>query len=259
MSDDNSKSLDLFGIKEFGESIKIATEKMFEGASALLSRICLPAAEEFGLLLKDRVQFWRARNLANITAKSEKIRPDIYQNQLKAHPRIVMEVIEKGSWADTDELQHMWAGLLASACTPDGKDDSNLLFINFLNQLSYAQVKLLSYTCRECKKFKDNIGLIYTSDFNLSFENLVQITGVNDIHRLDRELDHLRSIELISGGFDINSGSNNVDVTPTPLGLQLYVRCQGYLGSPLEYFHSEIKEKEAPSIKEIVSRNISLT
>jgi hypothetical protein len=256
MGDDNSKSLDLLGIKEFGESIKIATEKTFDGVGALLSRICLPVAEEFGLLIKDRVQFWRARNLASITAELEKIRPDIYQGQLKAHPRVVMEILEKGSWAETDELQHMWAGILASACTPDGKDDSNLLFINCLNQLTGVQVKLLNYICQESVKFKDNtLGLVYANEINLSFENLVQITGVNDIYRLDRELDNLRSLELIPGGFIINSGSNNVEVTPSPLALQLYVRCQGYLGSPLEYFHSEIKEMEAPSIKEIVSQN----
>ena len=43
------KSLDILGIKPIGNAIESVTTGMVAGASAFLSRICLPAAEEFGL------------------------------------------------------------------------------------------------------------------------------------------------------------------------------------------------------------------
>ena len=49
-------------------------------------------------------------------------------------------------------------------------------------------------------------------------------------------MDHLRGQELIIGGFNANSNSENANITPTALALQLYVRCQGYIGSPCDYF-----------------------
>jgi hypothetical protein len=49
-----NKSLDILGIKPIGNAIESLTDGFVSGASAFLSRICLPAAEEFGLLLRDR-------------------------------------------------------------------------------------------------------------------------------------------------------------------------------------------------------------
>jgi hypothetical protein len=47
----------------------------------------------------------------------------------QAHPRVLHEIIENASWVDDEEVQAMWAGLLASSCTEDGKDDKNLIYI----------------------------------------------------------------------------------------------------------------------------------
>lgn len=49
MSEDN-KSLDVLGVKPIADSVNTVTKGTVDGASAFLSRICLPAAEEFGLL-----------------------------------------------------------------------------------------------------------------------------------------------------------------------------------------------------------------
>ena len=68
---DDSKSLDLLGAKPVGDAVKIATEGMFKGAGEFLGRICLPAAEEFGLLLRDRVSHWRASHAARIAERAE--------------------------------------------------------------------------------------------------------------------------------------------------------------------------------------------
>jgi hypothetical protein len=51
------------GLKPFGEATKILAQGTVDGASAFLSRICLPAAEEFGIVLKDQVRHWRNQNV----------------------------------------------------------------------------------------------------------------------------------------------------------------------------------------------------
>lgn len=70
MSNEPKKG-DIFGLRPFGEATKIVAKGTMEGMGAFLGRICLPAAEEFGLLLRDKVGQWRAKNAACVTAKAE--------------------------------------------------------------------------------------------------------------------------------------------------------------------------------------------
>ena len=246
MNSEPSKSLDILGVKPVGDAIKTATDSVFSGASAFLSRICLPAAEEFGLLLKDRVSHWRAQNAAKITEHAESMLQGSAALNVRANPRLVFEVIEKGSWTDDDVFQKAWAGILASSCSSDGADDSNIIFSVLLSQLTSIQIRILNHAVNACSKWKSKSGFPFAEGIRLTVDELEAITGVSDVHRLDRELDHLRSLQLISpdimgdgSGFDPNTAIATVKVTA--LALHLYVRGQGYVGSPVEYFGLSLK------------------
>lgn len=230
-----NQSLDVLGIKPVGEAVSTLVKGTVDAAAAFLGRICLPAAEEFGLLLRDRVGHWRTQNLVKIAEKTErKLADNPNAAQVHAHPRIVHSTLENGSWADTDELQEMWAGLLASACTIDGKDESNLMFVNLLSQLTSTQVKVLNYGCESSEKRVSKKGELRARDLYVRLKDLQVLTGEEDYHRLDRELDHMRALGLIDGGFFRDS--DTAGIKPTPLGLHLYVKCQGSPQSPVEYF-----------------------
>jgi hypothetical protein len=244
MSED--KSLDVLGMKPIADSVNAVTQGSIDGASAFLSRICLPAAEEFGLLLKDKVSGWRAENAIKITNKAQKmLEKQKNISTVGAHPRIIFSTIENGSWAEDDFMQSFWAGLLASSCTLDGKDESNLIFITVLSQLTSNQVRLINHICETAKIYKSPAGWIGAEGLEIDADDLKSITIINDIHQLDRELDHLRNLGLIRGGF--HPHSTKADVTPSAFCLQLYVRAQGYVGSPLDYFG--ITEEENNSQK----------
>lgn len=243
------KSLDVLGIKPVGEAINTVVKGTVDGASAFLSRICLPAAEEFGLLLRDKVSQWRTRNLIRLAEKAEKKLNANKAEDVHGHPRLVSAILEHGSWTENDEVQEMWAGLLASSCTKDGDDDSNLIFINLLSQLSTLQVKVLNYTCRKAEKRVTKHGLIYSEELRIRAQELIEVTEINDLQRLDRELDHLKSLDLIKGGFQLEynvAGARYADpatgglptgaIKPLALGLSLFVRAQGTLTSPAEFF-----------------------
>ena len=240
MSDQQPKSLDIIGIKPVADSCRIVTQGTVDGAAAFLRRICLPAAEEFGLLLKDKVSAWRAANAIVIAQKAEQILKNQGRTGVHAHPRLVHEAVEKGSWHEDDLLQGYWAGLLASSCSDTGDDDSNILFMSILDRLSRSQGQLIYHICTVSKKALSSAGWIgVTEALSLTIEQLTIVTGVSDVHRLDRELDHLRSMELIGGDFGTGGfrpESLDADVTPKPLTLHLFVRCQGFVGSPAEYW-----------------------
>jgi len=270
MSEKTPQSLDILGIKPVGEAVNTLVKGAVDGASAFLSRICLPASEEFGLLLRDKVSHWRAKNLVKVAEKAErKLNATPNAKECHAHPRIASLVLEHGSWVDTDEIQEMWAGLLASSCTRDGNDDSNLIFINLLSQLTTLQVRILNYLCEKAeKRVSPVMGFVYAEDMIISPQELAKITGTNDLNRLDRELDHLNALDLIRGGFPLLKNEEDEEelvdnesqrykhlyteeerkvlipdfnvsfatTAPSPLGINLYVRAQGSLLSPAEFF-----------------------
>lgn len=236
MIESNSKSLDILGVKPVADAVSHVTKATVDGASSFLSRICLPAAEELGLLLQDKVRAWRAKNAVCVVAEAqERFDKFIPKQNNHAHPRLVATVIEEGSWADDKTLQEMWGGLLASSCSADGRDDSNLIFVGLLKQLTGLQIRVLNHACQASVKVVDNNGLIaIKTHLILDISAIIEIAGTDDIHRIDQELDHLRGIGLIIQGF--TPGTSNVDLTPSSLALNLYVRCQGYRGSAVDFF-----------------------
>jgi hypothetical protein len=113
--------------------------------------------------------------------------------------------------------------------------------------LTRMQAKILKYACEHSEKVFWPNGLM-TSDFlKATKEELFELTGEKDIQRLDRELDHLCALKLLDGGFHPMGMDLNAGLTPTALALQMYVRCQGERGSPVEYFRLESIPSERPA------------
>ena len=235
---DTNKSLDVLGLKPVADAVSTVTTATTAGVSAFLSRICLPAAEEFGLLLRDKVSTWRANNAVAIAEKAEALFEALPNaGGRHAHPRIVGAVLDHGSWADEDDVRGMWAGLLASACTESGRSQENLIYVNLLAQLTTSQARILGFACAEATKIKSETGLLTAQMFTPTIEKITAVCGTTDIHALDLELDHLREIGLLDSRSGLSPQTSTPSrVTPSAIALQLYVRCQGYIGSPTEYF-----------------------
>ena len=236
MSDE--KALDLLGIKGLSDSVKIATQGLLDGAAAFLSRVCLPAAEEFGLALRERVSAWRAGNTARMLSGANVIYHSNNPNPAdQLSPRLAYIAIEEASWIDDEEIQNMWSGLLASSTSLHGHSDENLLFMNLLKQLSSLEVKMLRFAVEKApKSVLTPHGLVVSQEVIVSVDKLPELFSIQDVQRLDRELDHLRELGLIEGGIVLDS-SNTANLTPTPLAMHLYVRSQGSRLSPMTYWN----------------------
>ena len=261
---DEDKSLDVLGIKPIADSVNTLTKGTVDGTAALLSRICLPAAEEIGFYLRDKVKDYRKNNILKITQEAEAILANYSGQTMHAHPRLVAEIMEHGSWSDDDAVQKKWSGLLISSCDDTGKDDSNLIFIDLLRQLSHAEVKILDYACQNSNKIVVDVNVLSCNQFSISGNKISEISGVNDVHRIHRELAHLRTLGLLIDGeiherhdqvtaaqegndHEKFTRKNNpkfinytfVNVTPSDLAFHLYTRSKGFTGSPIEYFFGE--------------------
>lgn len=254
MDNKQNTSKDILGIAPYGEALKIAVEKGFNGAEAILSKVCLPVAEEFGLMFRDHVRYWRLNNIIRIITKSEKKIEFVNgQLELTAHPRVTKEIIENGSWCDDDEIQDMWAGILASSCTVSVGDDSNLIFVNVLKQLTKNQVKILNYICKNCKIRVDKNGLLYAEHIEISYEEICTILGSINLHQIDAELDFLRSHELLmnddalgehGAGFVFGQDKIIAHLEPSPFAINLFIKGQGFKGEPKDYFGVKYDEPE---------------
>ena len=157
--------------------------------------------------------------------------------------------MEGCSEVDNEELQDLWAGLFASSCTPDGKDDSNMNFVDLLRRMSSVEAKIIDYACSNSKKYIYPNKLIIADRLFVPFNALASIAGTDDIYRLDSELDHMRSIELLNqgdalegtgGGFTVSDTTPEANITPSALALNLYFKTHSTGKSPKEFWGDKL-------------------
>ncbi|MBN3848516.1 DUF4393 domain-containing protein [Paraburkholderia sp. Ac-20342] len=238
-----AEDLDPLGTKALSEAAKTVVEKTTTGIGAFLGKVCMPAAEEFGLLLQDKVKSWRATNASAVVEKARAlIEQDNGTDGAHVHPRIAGKIIDKSSWVDADNLQDMWAGLFASSCTPNGTDDSNLTFINLLDQLTSSEAKLVEFVCRGIRICTSEHRLVLADTSKaIPLDGLRKVTGIDSASELDIAIDHLHGMGLLAlgSGFDISGNPAVANLTPSALCLNLFARTQGFTGDPYEFYEKE--------------------
>lgn len=168
-----------------------------KAAVNFLGRICNPAADEIGLLLQDKVKAYRNRNFANIATKAEEKVKENSSFNPEVNPRILYSIYENGSWSDSETLQNMWAGLLASSCF-DGASDQNMLYVDILSKISVPEARLFSYVAEKVEwAINEDTAL---PESNYFFPNTYEIRdacGVSDLDKLDEAMTHLSALGLI--------------------------------------------------------------
>lgn len=232
---------DIFGIKGITNSI----EHMSKSATAFLGRICNPAAEELGEMFRDEVKHWRSIRMIQLASKTEAMvqhRQD--SAELKVSPRIAHKIFEEGSWTDDELIQDMWAGLLASSCTPTGQDESGLMFIRILEVLSPIQARILNFSFDSVKRKKDAQYGWELESLSIRLEELYKICNASDRTIFDRELQYLYQNDLLAREVIIVGPphrspvhmSGIVDITPTWLTLDLVLKSRGIVFSIEDYW-----------------------
>ncbi len=219
-------------------------------AVAFLTQISLPAVAEIKLLLRERLSNLRLESAVEIALKAERLlelRPDAAK--LRAHPGLVVRILEDGSGADEDWRQQLWAGLLATSCTLDGNDESNLVFVELLSQLTSTHVRVFIAACGKAARAASGLGRRPAKLPCATVEEIKQAVGTGDILRIRRDLDHLADLGLLEKGVQqtFYSPAEDGRIVPTNLGLQFFTRCHVHRGSPETVYVAFSPNHSAPA------------
>lgn len=124
-----------------------AIEAAAQTARHYLDPILLQPLGELGLLIKDKISYWRFKNQIDTVLKAREFlkKKGIQPEAIKANllPETIVPLIEAAGESSDDTLSDMFAGLLASAINPDTQDTVHPAYSKVLNQLSPADAAIL--------------------------------------------------------------------------------------------------------------------
>jgi hypothetical protein len=212
----------------------VVRELRMARALAFLRRICPPAAEEMKEMMHKTLSSVRVANAVDIAFKAERLlvnQPNAYN--MVAHPGLMVRILEHGTWVDMEWIQELWAGLLASSCTFEGQDESNLVFINLLSRMAPLPTQILTAACAKATQAMAESASVSPYLLAFSAEEMAKITRSNNLTKIYRSIAELSELGLLERGPKISSSANSDTgkAKPTNLGLQMYARCQGIRGA----------------------------
>ena len=213
-----------------------------------LCGICQAGAEEPILLLGKELHPDRTASLLKIALEAERLltaQPGA--ERMRAHPRLVANILREGSWA-TDELTlQFWTGLLVSSCSVDEPDESNQIFADLLVHFTPTEARIFNLACERALGLVPGHDVSASDSVMLSPKDVIEVTGVHDLSRAATDLAYLFNLGLIRNVFDFSSylEIESFDVTPSSLGLKLYQHCHGS------------REKIDPQLVEVANAHLS--
>jgi hypothetical protein len=232
----------------------ILREFRIAGALAFLSRLCPNAGDEMRRLVREGLSNYRVASAIEIALKAERLLAfGSSADKLRAPANLVIRILEDGSWADAESTQQLWAGLLATSCTLSGRDDSNLVFISLLSQLTAPHVRLMTAACTKATKYMSSMERLSSRPIILSAQEMMHITGTRDLIRIHRDLEYLVDLGLLTTSVKSASFSplEGTELTPTSLGLQLFARCHGHRGAAEDFYgvpNGALADVEPPTV-----------
>ena len=208
----------------------ILRELRMARALAFLRRICPPADESVTELLHKTLSNVRAANTVEIALKAERLlaqEPDAYS--MAAHQDLILRILEHGSWVDVEWLQELWAGLLATSCTFEGQDESNLVYINLLSRMAPLPTQILTMACAKAMRAMTESAAASSTRLACSAEEIARITRSNNLLKIYKSIGELSELGLVEKNPRSASSDNPAaaKAMPTQLGLEMFARCNG--------------------------------
>ncbi len=195
-----------------------------------LYRLCESQADEAILLLDGRLDSGRTETLFKIAFAAENLlaaMPDA--SRMRAHPKLLANILREGSWAPDEVILKLWVGLLASSCSVDAPDDGNQIFVDLLVHFTPTEAKILLHGCERALSSAPGLENSGSAPIVVSTQEMVHLTGVHDLSRNATDLAYLFNLGLVENLFDFTSYRDveSFDITPSRLGLELYSHCHG--------------------------------
>jgi hypothetical protein len=221
------------------EAAEVVREFRLARALAFLKRICPSITHELDLLFREGLSNIRIRHTMEIALSAE----EMLANEPRAHrmraPKdIVLRITENGSWSDSQLTQRLWSGLLVYACKAGESDESAMEFIQTLSEMATMHSRIFMAACTRATKIVAEDGSLSAAPLICKAALLEEIADAHDLLRVDRNLTQLFDLGLIEKREKSKyfTQTDEANVTPTPMGLEMYARCHGFLGPVADFY-----------------------
>src|SRR6202451_2399318 len=120
--------------------VKAGVEAALKPFADLLDKLAGPAAEEIGLTLKDHVRVFRLKRQVRLFERVKEMLAESNTEPGRVPFKVLLPIVENASIEENDEVQDMWAGLLANSASGEKVYPS---YVELLKQLSPHEALLL--------------------------------------------------------------------------------------------------------------------
>jgi hypothetical protein len=202
---------------------KASLETAFEPVAKVIDQIVGPAAEEFGLTLRDHIRVFRLTQQLKLFTKAKTILDGAGVQPKRIPLKLLAPILEHATLEDDQSLQDMWATLLANNAMGDSLET---IFAEILRQLSPADALLL----RNC------FNEVMTSPMHREKGRFIILQSIRqwiddirkertDIPLSDLSMENLIRLGLIeTGGIAVNGVGGEPRLTE--IGLQFMYACE---------------------------------
>ena len=214
------------------EAAFILRELRFSNALGFLRRLCPGAAEQLRHAFEERLSNKRVASAVEIVLLAEEALALHGQVDLaRAHNEMVMRIVESGSWTEDEWIRKLWAGLLVSACSPDGQDTSNQPFIDLLAKLTPLHLRVLSFVCGKAAEAIAEGHSPKEFCLECTAEELMEASDWHSFARIQQTVGHLSGYGLFAESarpsYVTLADKSRMRLAPTALGLKMWARCNG--------------------------------
>lgn len=172
-------------------NVKSSTiEKGLEVAKEFVSKLLGPTIEELGLLMADRIKYYRYKNQVNILIKAKNYVESKKLDVREIPTKILVPLLEQASLEEDEEMQIKWANLIGNLADSE-QNLQNQIFPYLLGQISFTEYQeLLDLNSKEeefrqkkneldtkIKEIKDEKGMFASipHELNRQFDSLTKI------------------------------------------------------------------------------------
>lgn len=209
--------------------------------SLFLCRLCREEANQALQLLGGELDKPRTEIAMEIALAAETLlasEPDA--DKMRAHPQIVVNILQYGSWAQDHLTKQLWIGLFVNSCHVNVIDESSHDIFDLLVSVTPVQGLILITACKMLTKCGPETGNVSSARVIYTTQEMSRLTSIYDPVRLGVEITRLFDAGLIEKAYVYKSYApvESFDITPSPLGLKLYERCKADRIEP----HSPLEE-----------------
>lgn len=131
-------------VQEVAKTASNALDKTAE-MSRFLAKIIGPAIEDLGAIAKQYTEYWKLRNALSLREKFERVLTERGNPPLSSLPlRIGLPLLDAAVTEDEEQLQTLWANLLASAMSETEVSAVTKTYVEILKQIDIVDAELIA-------------------------------------------------------------------------------------------------------------------